>query len=195
MAGAFLFPALCRVAFSAPLYGVFLSWYILSFPFTFLSVHAPCGVRAVISAHSAGCMALSAALYRTFAPLGYAHSRPILQPVPGLRCAAPLRPWAGCTLAPTAPEGATPQAVPVSGRKTPPISISGTGGEFLPEPVAKSLGVKSRPRQPFSRSAGLNYSRSSSADNSAIFLLVDSFFALQQSRKSMRLIRPFRRQL
>lgn len=91
-------------------------------------------------------------------------------------CAAPLRPWAGCTLAPAAPEGATPQAVPVSGRKTPPISISGTGGEFLPEPVSKSLGVKSRPRQPFSRSAGLNYSRSSSADNSAIFLLIDSFF-------------------
>ena len=47
-------------------------------------------------------------------------------------------------------------------------------GVRLPE--TKSLGVKSRPRQPFSRSAGLNYSRSSSADNSAIFLLIDSFF-------------------
>lgn len=43
-------------------------------------------------------------------------------------------------------------------------------------PAPKSLGVKSRPRQPFSRPAGLNYSRSSSADNSAIFLLIDSFF-------------------
>lgn len=61
--------------------------------------------------------------------------------------AAPLRPWAGCTLAPAAPEGATPQAVPVSGRKTPPISISGTGGEFLPEPAPKSLGAKSQSRK------------------------------------------------
>lgn len=74
---------------------------------------------------SAGCMVLSAALYRTFAALRYAHSRPILQPVPGLRCAAPLRPWGGCTLAPAAPEGATPQAVPVSGSTTPPVLPSG----------------------------------------------------------------------
>ena len=86
---------------------------------------------------SAGCMVLSAALYRTFAALRYAHSRPILQPVPGLCCTAQtvgrLHPGA------RRPEGATPQAVPVSERKTPPISISGTGGEFLPEPVTKSL--------------------------------------------------------
>lgn len=88
---------------------------------------------------SAWCMVLSAALYRTFAALRYAHSRPILQPVPGLCSAAPLRPWTGCALAPAAPEGATHQAVPVSERKKPPISISGTGGEFLPEPAPKSL--------------------------------------------------------
>lgn len=103
----------------------------------------PCAPRVAfvrLSTHiSAGCMVLSAALYRTFAALRYAHSRPISQPVPGLRCAAPLRPWGGCTLAPAAPEGATPQAVPVSECKKPPISISGTGGEFLPEPVTKSL--------------------------------------------------------
>lgn len=37
---------------------------------------------------SAGYMVLSAALYRTFAALRYAHSRPILQPVPGLCCTA-----------------------------------------------------------------------------------------------------------
>jgi hypothetical protein len=54
---------------------------------------------------SAGYMVLSAALYRTFAPLRYAHSRPILQPVPGLCSAAPLRPWTGCALAPAAPKG------------------------------------------------------------------------------------------
>lgn len=54
------------------------------------------------------------------------------------------------------------------------IAPPGLPGVCLPAP--KSLRVKSRPRQPFSRSAGLNYSRSSSADNSAIFLLIDSFF-------------------
>lgn len=97
--------------------------------------------------------------------------------------AAPLRPWAGCALAPAAPEGATPHAVPVSERKTPLISISGTGGVFLPEPAPKSLGVKSRPRQPFSRSAGLNYSRWGKSCHCFC------------SRKSLRLIRPFRRQL
>lgn len=56
----------------------------------------------------------------------------------------------------------------------PDRSARASGRVCLPAP--KSLGVKSRPRQPFSRSAGLNYSRSSSADNSAIFLLIDSFF-------------------
>lgn len=56
----------------------------------------------------------------------------------------------------------------------PDRSARASGWVCLPAP--KSLGVKSRPRQPFSRPAGLNYSRSSSADNSAIFLLIDSFF-------------------
>lgn len=101
----------------------------------------PCASRVAfvqLSTHiSAGCMALSAALYRTFSALRYAHSRPILQPVPGLCCTAQtvgrLHPGT------RRPKGATPQAVPVSGRKTPPISISGTGGEFLPEPAPKSL--------------------------------------------------------
>ena len=51
VAGAFLFPAVCRVAFSVPLYGVFLSGYILSVPISFLPVCVPCGVRAVIHAH------------------------------------------------------------------------------------------------------------------------------------------------
>lgn len=102
----------------------------------------PCAPRVAfvwLSLHiSAGCMVLSAALYRTFAALRYAHSRPILQPVLGLCCTA--QPWAGCALVHVAPEGATPPAVPVPERKKPPISISGTGGEFLPEPVTKSLG-------------------------------------------------------
>lgn len=56
----------------------------------------------------------------------------------------------------------------------PDRSARASGWVCLPAP--KSLVVKSRPRQPFSRSAGLNYSRSSAADNSAIFLLIDSFF-------------------
>lgn len=56
----------------------------------------------------------------------------------------------------------------------PDRSARASGRVCLPAP--KSLGAKSRPRQPFSRSAGLNYSRSSSADNSAIFLRIDSFF-------------------
>ena len=52
----------------------------------------PCAPRVAfvrLSTHiSAGCMALSAALYRTFAALRYAHSRPILQPVLCLCCTA-----------------------------------------------------------------------------------------------------------
>lgn len=59
-------------------------------------------------------------------------------------------------------------------RRSALIAPPGLPGVRLPAP--KSQRVKSRPRQPFSRSAGLNYSRSSSADNSAIFLRIDSFF-------------------
>lgn len=50
-------------------------------------------------------------------------------------------------------------------------------------PVQKSLVVKSRPRQPFSRPAGLNYSRWGKSCHCFC------------SRKSLGLIRPFRRQL
>lgn len=50
-------------------------------------------------------------------------------------------------------------------------------------PAPKSLGVKSRPRQPFSRPAGLNYSRWGKSCHCFC------------SRKSLGLIRPFRRQL
>ena len=50
-------------------------------------------------------------------------------------------------------------------------------------PATKSLGVKSRPRQPFSRPAGLNYSRCGKSCHCFC------------SRKSLGLIRPFRRQL
>lgn len=50
-------------------------------------------------------------------------------------------------------------------------------------PAPKSLRVKSRPRQPFSRPAGLNYSRWGKSCHCFC------------SRKSLALIRPFRRQL
>lgn len=50
-------------------------------------------------------------------------------------------------------------------------------------PAQKSLEVKSRPRQPFSRPAGLNYSRWGKSCHCFC------------SRKSLGLIRPFRRQL
>lgn len=58
-------------------------------------------------------------------------------------------------------------------RVCPDRSAGASGGASA---CAKVAEAKSRPRQPFSRSAGLNYSRSSSADNSAIFLRIDSFF-------------------
>lgn len=175
VAGAFLFS--CRVAcgvLCAPL--PHFSFLVYTFIPFYVSFH----VRPVWR---------SCGYSRTFVPGVWRSQRlyiarlrrsgmPIAAPYcsPCRASAALLRPWTGCALVPAAPEGATPQAVPVSGRKTPPISISGTGGVFLPEPAPKSLVVKSRPRQPFSRSAGLNYSRSSAADNSAIFLLIDSFF-------------------
>lgn len=56
---------------------------------------------------------------------------------------------------------------------------------------AKVAEAKSRPRQPFSRSAGLNYSRSSSADNSAIFLRIDSFFCAATKSKVDEAYSPF----
>lgn len=63
----------------------------------------------------------------------------------------------------------------------PDRSARASGRVCLPAP--KSLGVKSRPRQPFSRSAGLNYSRWGKSCHCFC------------SRKSLGLIRPFRRQL
>ena len=63
----------------------------------------------------------------------------------------------------------------------PDRSASASGWVCLPAP--KSLGVKSRPRQPFSRPAGLNYSRCGKSCHCFC------------SRKSLGLIRPFRRQL
>ena len=138
VAGAFLFPAVCRVAFSVPLYGVFLSGYILSIPFYVSSRVRPvwrsCGYP---SAFPPGIWCFQRLYIARLRRSGMPIAAPYCSPCRA--SAAPLRPWAGCTLAPAAPEGATPQAVPVSGRKTPPISISGTGGEFLPEPAPKSL--------------------------------------------------------
>lgn len=63
----------------------------------------------------------------------------------------------------------------------PDRSARASGWVCLPAP--KSLGVKSRPRQPFSRPAGLNYSRWGKSCHCFC------------SRKSLGLIRPFRRQL
>lgn len=63
----------------------------------------------------------------------------------------------------------------------PDRSARASGWVCLPAP--KSLWVKSRPRQPFSRSAGLNYSRWGKSCHCFC------------SRKSLGLIRPFRRQL
>lgn len=63
----------------------------------------------------------------------------------------------------------------------PDRSARASGWVCLPAP--KSLGVKSMPRQPFSRPAGLNYSRWGKSCHCFC------------SRKSLGLIRPFRRQL
>ena len=78
---------------------------------------------------------------------------------------------------------------PIFSGVCPDRSARASGWVRLPAP--KSLGVKSRPRQPFSRPAGLNYSRSSSADNSAIFLLIDSFFCAATKSKVDEAYSPF----
>lgn len=171
--GAFLFSLPCTVWRSLRLSTAF---FFPGIYFHSLLRFFPCAPRVAFVGVSVPLSPLALRSWRVYTPLSRRPGMHIAAPhcspcraAAGFMDGVPVNPA-------TAPEGATPQAVPVSGCKTPPISIPGTGGEFLPEPATKSLWVKSRPRQPFSRPAGLNYSRSSSADNSVIFLLIDSFF-------------------
>lgn len=77
------------VALSAAFYRIFFLGYILPFPFLFLPVCAPCDVRGRSRATCDACVTSVAGLCAMFPALRYAHSRPTLQPVPGLWWASP----------------------------------------------------------------------------------------------------------